>query len=432
MVRTDWIRRGSGKERALRATAERSEGLRRVRRRATDITPAFELAYLRTGPRGATPLVIIPGGPGLASAIPYRRIRSRAARAGHDVIMVEHRGVGLSRTGASGTDLPRSAMRVTEVVDDIAAVLDHEGVDRAHIYGSSYGTYLAEGVGVRHPDRVAGMILDSTLLSAQDHLVQRAHSRRLLWDGDDPHTAEVAAALRAVVESGADLVEACGIAEILYEFSGTELLLTMLRRHLAGTDRFTWNALSRMVGAEMAIDSRVPYTMEVDPVGEIAFRELNFAPEPDGGPFDSSASFADSASHFSPFSGEPFDLSIELPRFTWPTAIIAGRRDLRTPPPIAELAASLIPDAALVSIDNGHSALDTHHAAALHVIDRLQSGRTAELADEGPMIDAMSPGTGPNRWISLAVETALVGDYVGDRVLHPGLSRLVGRKESDR
>lgn len=427
--RAERDRRGGHHERALRKTAERCEGLRRVRRPASSANPAFDnpafdLAYLRSGPRSATPIVVIPGGPGMASALPYRRFRARATRAGYDVIMIEHRGVGLSRTDLSGADLPRSAMRITEVVDDVAAVLDHEGVDRAHIYGSSYGTYIAQGVGVRHPDRVAGMILDSTLLSARDYLAQRAHSRRLLWDGEDPQTAEVAGVLRRVVATGTDMTDGCGVAQILYEFDGPALLSTMLERHLAGSDRLTWAALERMSEAETAADGRVPYTMEQDPVSEIAFRELNFAPEPDGGPFDTSASFADAARRYSPFSGEPFDLAAELPRFTWPTAIIAGRRDLRTPPPIAELTASLIPDAVLVPIDNGHSALDTHHSAALHVIGRVLAGRTAELAGEGPRIDAMPARGGATRWLPLMVRAALVADLVGDRVRHP---RLPGR-----
>ena len=39
---------------------------------------------------------------------------------------------------------------------------------RRSIYGTSYGTYLAAGFGVRHPDRVHAMVLDSPVLSAHD------------------------------------------------------------------------------------------------------------------------------------------------------------------------------------------------------------------------------------------------------------------------
>jgi proline iminopeptidase len=132
----------------------------RVRRPVTpDGTGEFDLTYLRTGPRGGMPVLVIPGGPGIASVLPYRGLRRLAAARGLDVIMVEHRGVGLSRH-----DLPLAAVTIEQVVADLAAVLDHAGVGRALVYGTSYGAYLAQGFGLRHPDRVAGMVLDSPLL----------------------------------------------------------------------------------------------------------------------------------------------------------------------------------------------------------------------------------------------------------------------------
>ena len=114
------------------------------------------------------PLVLIPGGPGVASVALYRGFRRRAAAEGLDVIMVEHRGVGMSRHDDRGADLPPEALTIDQAVDDMAAVLEDADVDKAVIYGTSYGTYLAAGVGVRHPDRVHAMILDSPLLSADD------------------------------------------------------------------------------------------------------------------------------------------------------------------------------------------------------------------------------------------------------------------------
>ena len=128
----------------------------------------FDLFYVRTGRKSAHPLVVIPGGPGAASIALYRGFRRRAAAEGLDVIMVEHRGVGMSRHDDTGTDLPPEALTIDQVVDDVAAVLDDAQVDKAVIYGTSYGTYVAAGVGVRHPDRVHAMILDSPVLSADD------------------------------------------------------------------------------------------------------------------------------------------------------------------------------------------------------------------------------------------------------------------------
>ena len=63
---------------------------------------------------------------------------------------------------------PPRRLTIEQAVDDIAAVLDDAQVSKAVVYGTSYGTYLAAGLGVRHPDRVHAMVLDSPLLSADD------------------------------------------------------------------------------------------------------------------------------------------------------------------------------------------------------------------------------------------------------------------------
>ncbi len=59
-------------------------------------------------------------------------------------------------------------------------VLDDAEVDKAVVYGTSYGTYLAAGFGVRHPDRVQAMVLDSPVLSPTTSTRSRETTRRLL------------------------------------------------------------------------------------------------------------------------------------------------------------------------------------------------------------------------------------------------------------
>src|ERR1700712_2256887 len=178
-------------------------GVSSVRRQVlADGPEEFDLFYVRVGERSDHPLVFIPGGPGAASIALYRGLRRHAAADGLDVIMVEHRGVGMSRHDDDGVDLPAEALTIEQAVDDVAAVLDDAQVAKAVIYGTSYGTYLAAGLGVRHPDRVHAMVLDSPLLSADDIEVVRQAARRLLWDGDDPETAELAPKVRRLVDDG--------------------------------------------------------------------------------------------------------------------------------------------------------------------------------------------------------------------------------------
>lgn len=392
--------------------AEKSPGLRSVRRPASVNGPEFDLAYCRVGPRGRVPVVVLPGGPGLASTLPYQGFRTRAAKSGVDTIMIEHRGIGLSRRDTAGDPLPPAAITIRAVVDDIAAVLNAEGIAEAVIYGSSYGTYLASGFGIVHPDRVAGMVLDSVMLSAHDHHVVREHTRRLLWDGDVPELQGCARLLREVVACGADQDQACDVARIVYEFGGRKLLNRILTQALAGRANRTWKSIAQLGRSEIDDEIAAPYVMEFEPVGPIAFTELNYAPPPDGGPFDPAPQFAATARKYPAFAGEPFDIPSLMPQFDWPVALIVGSRDLRTPRPIAERAASVLPHAQVVQIDNGHSALDTHQLAALHVLTRMASGdhELLNTAQDRAVVDALPVRGAAGRFLSRIISVKLIAD----------------------
>lgn len=197
----------NAKRRRVHAKLAALPGVRPVRRPLG--AGEFDVYYVRTGRKSAHPLLIIPGGPGAASVALYRAFRRRAALAGLDVIMVEHRGIGLSRHDDEGNDLPPEALTVRAVVDDLAAVLDDAHVDKAIVYGASYGTYLAAGLGVSHPERVQAMVLDSPLLSADDVAEVRAQTRRVLWDGTEPGTEELAAKVRRLVQAGVVTSRTC-------------------------------------------------------------------------------------------------------------------------------------------------------------------------------------------------------------------------------
>ena len=75
------------------------------------------------------------------------------------------------------------------------------------------------------------------------------------------------------------------------------------------------------------------------------------------------------------FESEPFDLVTAMPKFTWPTAVISGGRDLTTPPAVADRIAELIPGAVLVRLPTaGHSVLDTREQAALRIAAEVCDG----------------------------------------------------------
>jgi pimeloyl-ACP methyl ester carboxylesterase len=378
----------------------------RVRRpvRPNDPTRTFDLSYVREGPRSDQPLLVVPGGPGLASVLPYAAFRADAARRGVDVVMVEHRGVGLSRLDDEGRDLPPEAFTVDQVVADLAAVLDACGAPRAVVYGASYGSYLAAGLGVRHPDRVAGMVLDSAVLSARDEQVARQTLRYLYWHSRTADTARAAELMRAAVDAGAVTVESTGaVAQLVHEFAGPAVLEQLLRLRLAGRGRRTWERLATLGDQEVAM--RRPFVMESDLVNRIAFAELGYAPLPDGQPLDVDLAFA--AGEHPPFTGEPYDLRAELPRFTWPTAVVSGDRDLRTPRRVAEEVVGLVPGAVLVPLaGSGHSALDTHRTAALFIAQAVRTGGSRRLPELAPRLAAL-PRRGPSRVLGHVVRAAV-------------------------
>lgn len=366
-------------------------GVQSVRR---PVTPAgvdeFDLYYVRTGEKSTSPLVIIPGGPGMASVQTYKGLRRRAADLGLDVIMVEHRGIGLSRHDDAGADLPPEAITVDQVVDDIAAVLDDADVDKAVIYGTSYGSYLAAGVGVRHPDRVQAMVLDSPVLSAQDIEAIREAVRGLLLEGGEPDTEDLAPKIRRLVDDGVLTSDASEILSLIYGYGGASLLSRQLDLLLGGRT-LLWRALDELSKFMLR---KAPYRNEVDLVGRIAFRELDFVGEPDGLPLDPSpamALMADEMPGPAPsFEAEPYDLVASMPNFTWPTVVISGGRDLTTPPTVAEKVAALIPGSALVQMPTAaHSMLDSRERAALEIARATVNGEVPELPARGQELDAL-------------------------------------------
>ena len=359
--------------------------IRRPIRRGGD--EEFDLYYVRTGRKSAHPLVVIPGGPGAASIALYRALRRHAAIDGLDVIMVEHRGVGLSRHDDAGHDLPPEALCVDMVVDDIAAVLDDAGVDQAVVYGASYGSYLAAGLGVRHPARIHSMVLDSPLLSADDINEVRAQIRRVLWEGASPVDADLAAKVRRLVSDGVLDPTAVLRAADMYGIAGPEVLRRQLDLLLAGHD-WLWAAVG--LGTRLLLERQTPYHHEPDLVERIAYRELNYGAVPDGGPLDPAVAFRQIASGDVDFIAEPYDLVSAMPGFSWPTAVISGGRDLTTPPAVARRIAELIPDSALVELPTaGHSILDTREQAALQVCLAASAGHVHELGSRSAELDAL-------------------------------------------
>jgi 3-oxoadipate enol-lactonase len=71
------------------------------------------------------------------------------------VLVPDNRGVGLSA-------LPRRPWTMADMADDVAAMLDGVGVRKAIVAGISMGGMIAQQLALRHPERVAGLVLMAT------------------------------------------------------------------------------------------------------------------------------------------------------------------------------------------------------------------------------------------------------------------------------
>jgi len=107
--------------------------------------------YLEVHGRGE-PLVLLEGLGGDIAG--WRRNIPRLA-AELRVIAFDHRGNGRSVA-------PDEPMTMATFVEDAVALLDHLGVERAHLYGQSFGGMVAQEVALTSPDRVRSLILACT------------------------------------------------------------------------------------------------------------------------------------------------------------------------------------------------------------------------------------------------------------------------------
>jgi pimeloyl-ACP methyl ester carboxylesterase len=225
----------------------------------------------------------------------------------------------------------------------------------------------------------------------------------VLLSGDNPDTEELAPKVRRLVDAGVMTPSAGQVAATVYSYGGASMLNHQLDLLLTGR-KMLWRALVRFT--TMGVSQKVPYRYESDLVSRIAFRELDYAAEPDGLPLDPALAIRESLVKTADFEAEPYDLIVELPKFSWPTVVIAGGRDLVTPLAVAERAVSLLPNAVLLRLPTmAHSALDFREPAALAIAGAVCRGETDELAGRAEELDAL-PARLPMRVLWKAIDVA--------------------------
>ena len=104
------------------------------------------------GDRG-DPAILLIMGAGASMIIWEENFCQRLADGGRFVIRFDNRDTG--RTTCCPVGEPNYSMQ--DMADDAVAVLDHYGIDKAHIVGASMGGMITQLVGLNHPGRVLSL-----------------------------------------------------------------------------------------------------------------------------------------------------------------------------------------------------------------------------------------------------------------------------------
>jgi len=95
----------------------------------------------------------------------------------YKVILLDNRGAGRS-------DRLQGPITMSQMADDVAAVMDATSTGKAHVFGISMGGMIAQEFAIRHSDRLLNLVLGCTTPSGTHHIPSDAEARRILFDAE--------------------------------------------------------------------------------------------------------------------------------------------------------------------------------------------------------------------------------------------------------
>jgi len=439
-------------------------------------------------PRSA--VIALAGGPG-QPALPFAQQFSELLgpiAATRDLIVFDQRGIGLSHplscraleapgsfhsigrlveTCAAQLGPTRVDYTSTDTVADIEAIRAAAGYEKLVLYGTSYGTKVAERYAQLHPGHVEALVLDSVVppngpdpLSRQTFAAVPRILRRLCSKGACAHiTAEPVADLARVLRrmrraplrgrvidghgkphaarmSSDDLVELLLAGDFSPQLRAE--FVTVLRATAGGDTaplaRLLAAGASGAAGEDQGFDTPLyfattceeeafPWSRTVGPAKRIAQAAAAAGALPAGAlaPFNAAnaldLSDVRACAHW-PFTTPPPPADAEpLPNV--PTLILSGEADLRTPTANARELAARIPDAQLLVVPGaGHSVLTTERGTcAREALLAMFAGRPVKRCRDNRPPSALRPAPLPPRRLALV---APIRGYRGlpGRTLH--------------
>ncbi|WP_344169463.1 alpha/beta fold hydrolase [Pilimelia columellifera] len=117
----------------------------------------IQLWYRDEGPQTGEPVLLIMGLGSQLIAWPEDFVTDLVGR-GYRVIRFDNRDCGLSdKIEPPAVPTFRPAYFLTDMANDAIGLLDHLGIDRAHVVGASMGGMIAQLVAINHPTRVSSL-----------------------------------------------------------------------------------------------------------------------------------------------------------------------------------------------------------------------------------------------------------------------------------
>lgn len=247
------------------------------------------------------PLVMIMGfGGGLRGWY----FQTRALKKHYRVIIFDNRGIGKS-------DKATESYTVSTMAADALGLMDHLGIEKAHVLGMSLGSLVAQEIAIEYPERVMKLILAcASIGEAQE---------------DDMHERMVKA---FKVKEGPDGVDLRSVDFV--EAMDTVIALSFNKRFYRVLFTPVSKVYMKLVGVE-------GHLRQIEAV-------------------------------------QGYNTLDRLPRVTAPTLVMTGSEDKLLPPKYSEQIASLIPNARLVKVEGGSHALNIEMRSRFNkeVLDFLQ------------------------------------------------------------
>lgn len=171
-----------------------------------------------------------------------------------DDFAAAYRTVVLDWRGTGGSGRPDTDSYSTPgFARDVIAVLDHAGIDRAHVYGTSMGGRVGQWIAADHPERVDRLVLGCTSPGAP-HGVERGPEVRAALTQGDPAAAH--RALKELMYTPAWIAERERGPEkpVFHTLGDPDMPPHARRRHLRASARHdAWDALPRITAPTLVV-----------------------------------------------------------------------------------------------------------------------------------------------------------------------------------